>query len=244
MPSVEDLNVRSEWVAHEFRVLARHNGWLVKKVGVESIFANRKGILQYLQYEFTPIGLLLRSQPDMILRANYGLEIIEAKAVEDAWANVAIEAWQFTYLYELCKDFGVNTQYVFGWPDNEKLVGVIASVIDLPIIRFYRPPRFNRWPNMLRESLSQRISYYYPNIEIKNLEDGHGGSGDPYFVFPKSSLLGFQTITQWFMGKGQQDFNPSARISWEGKEEANRVWKSWTWSEWQTTHKREMVKAQ
>jgi len=238
VPTLEDLNIRSEWVGHEFRVLARSYGWLVKKVGVESLFANRKGALQYLQYQFTPVTLLLRSQPDMLLRGNSGVEMFEAKAVEDAWDNVAIEAWQLIYLYTLYRSLGVDTNYVFGWPQHEVLDGVIVPVSLLPLTRFYKPPRFRQWPNQLRDSLERLVKHYYPDIEIRGLAEGHRGSGDPYFVFTKSNLSQFQTISHWFVERGQQFFGMKDRISWEGQKEANEVWKSWKYSDWIRVHEK------
>lgn len=236
MPSLKDLNTRSEWVGHEFRVLARSYGWLVKKVGVESLFANRKGVLTYLQYQFTPISLLLRSQPDMLLRGNDGIEIFEVKAVEDTWNNVALEAWQLIYLYALYQLLGVNTYYIFGWPEHEKLEGVISSVSKLPITRFYESPRFRNWPGQLQGSLKRLVNHYYPHIEVCYLTEGHAGSGDPYFIFTKAALQNFQQISNWFEERGQQLFAMKDRISWEGQREAREVWKSWTYSDWILVH--------
>lgn len=237
MPSLEDLNVRSEWVGHEFRVLARNHGWLVKKVGVESLFGNRKGVLRYLQNQFTPLTLLLRSQPDMILRGNNDvIAVFEVKAVEDAWDNVAVEAWQLMYLYTIYRHFGINTNYIFGWPRDEILTGVIMPVSELPVTRFYKTPRFGRWPQALRESLENLVEHCYGCVDTRNLVEGHAGSGDPYFVFPKASLPGFQGVYHWFQERGDQHFAMKERISWEGQKEAKEIWKSWRYSDWVRGH--------
>lgn len=238
MPSVEALNVRSEWVGHEFRVLARRHGWLIKKVGVESIFAKRKGVLAYLQYRFTPISLLLRSQPDMLLRGDDCLEMVEAKAVEDPYANVSIEAWQFAYLYALCSEFGVATYYVFGQPENDTFTAVMAPVDSLPLTCFFRPPRFRQWDTPLRQSLDNYIDRHCPGIAIHDLPQGHRGSGDPYLVFPKSSLSRFKTVFTWLGERGNQCPTNADRISWEGRDQASQQWRSYKWSEWERIYKR------
>jgi len=238
MPSLEDLNIRSEWVGHEFRVLAREYGWLVKKIGVESLFANRGGVLRYLQNQFTPIGLLLRSQPDMLLRGNNDLiEIFEVKAVEDTWPNVAVEAWQLAYIQTLHRAFQIDTCYIFGWPDADNLSGAIVPISRLPTMtHFYKTPRFMRWDPKARGLLEGLVSDHHSGIDIRVLGVGHGGSGDPYLVFPKSSLLNFESISDWFQQKGKQIFNMRDRISWEGTKEARSVWKSFKYSEWIDIH--------
>lgn len=229
-------------MGHEFRVLARKYGWLVKKIGVESLFGNRKGVLQYLQYQFTPISLLLRSQPDMLLRGNKDvIEAFEAKAVEDKWPNVAVEAWQLLYLYRLCRMFGIETNYVFGWPEDDRLDGVIIPVSRLPVTRFYITPRFKRWPPDLRDSLYNLIRDSYDSIEMHELADGHGGSGDPYLIFPKDYLWLFVRISAWFDQRGTQSFGMKDRISWEGEKEAKALWKSYRYTEWLRAHQKKTL---
>jgi len=238
MPSLTDLNIRSEWVGHEFRVLARNYGWLVKKIGVESLFANRKGVLRYLQSQFTPIGLLLRSQPDLLIKGNNDvIDIFEVKAVEDTWSNVAVEAWQLIYIQTLYKAFQIDTYYIFGWPDTNKLSGVIVPISKLPVMtHFYKTPRFMRWDPKARDLLERLVNRYHPGIDIRVLEVGHGGSGDPYLVFPKSSLSKFESVSDWFQQRGKQIFNMRDRISWEGTRGARVVWKSFRYSEWIDIH--------
>ena len=239
MPSLKDLNIRSEWVGHEFRVLARSYGWLVKKIGVESLFANREGVLRYLQDQFIPMALLLRSQPDMLLRGNNNvIEIFEVKAVEDTWPNVAVEAWQLVYMQTLYRAFQIDTCYIFGWPDENNLSGVVVPISKLPVMtRFYKTPRFMRWDPQVRDSLERLVNHYHPGIDIRVLGVHHGGSGDPYLVFSKSSLPNFESISDWFQQRGKQIFNMRDRISWEGTKEAKMVWKSFKYSEWMNIHK-------
>ena len=238
MATLEELNVRSEWVAHEFRVMGREHGWLIKKTGVESLFSNRLGVLKYLQYQFSPVSLMLRSQPDMIFHGNNdAIYSFEVKAVEDAHDNVAVEAWQFLYLYTLYLSLGVETYYVFGWPVNDiELHGRITVVSKLPLTKFYITPKYLSWNEGLRKPLEKLIKEYYPGIERRNLTEGHGGSGDPYFVFPKEALRGFQTIADWFKAKGEQSFSIQDRIAWEGMKEAKEHWKSWRYKEWLRIH--------
>jgi len=188
MPTLEDLNTRSEWVDHEFRVLDQNYGWLIKKIGVESLFSNREGVLHYLQNQFTSISLLLRSQSDMLFRgSNNVIEIFEIKAVEATWLNVAMEAWQLIYIQTLYRAFQIDIHYVFGWPDKNNLNGVIIPTPRLPAMtRFYKTPRFMQWDPKVRELLCKLVNRYYPGIDFHVLEPGHGGSGDPYLIFPEA----------------------------------------------------------
>lgn len=241
MVSLEQLDPHHRWVAHHFDCMARDRfKWCVKGIGVQELFGDRKGALRIIGNYFDSVTLHLRSLPDRCLYGNKGrFWLIEIKAFEDR-PNVALEAYQLCYLRVHQDQFNAETLYVFGEPDERgDLEARICPVHKLPVERFFETRRFREvWSESLRSSLHDLRKLYYPHIPL-TYTDSEVGSGDPFIIFSKTSLLKVsKPLLDWFEEQGIQTLTPKERIAWEGRDYQG-TWRKYppktSWGKYQPT---------
>jgi hypothetical protein len=211
------------------RVHARASGWLVKKIGVEALFAKREGAMRVICQSDTPTHWVMRTLPDMALRSRSITAIVEAKSMISTTSNASVEAVQLCLLAAWSK-MGIPIHYCFGRPGPDGYLK--AKVLLLSSIKpcfIGLTPRSQSFGLQLQR-FSERL---FPEAEVGFVGITQG-SNTPYALIPLVEIesQGCNLMAWLQTNGGGEPFGMKEREAWEGRKESRAVWPPIDYQRW------------
>ena len=148
-------------------------------------------IQHLLTQTVSPTALYLRTQPDLISilpTSKIPVFLFEVKSWKHPTGNLPIEAFPFGVSHIL-SNCNINILYLAVKDENE-IRGEFVQKIKNP--EEIRVP-FERWADDERERLKRHINTLFPECKISDVP-WRGGSGDPYFLIPKTEVEGWSLV--------------------------------------------------